>query len=93
MSQGDRFLDSSPDFLIFTSIEEIANAIIRLIVTVQSAPRIYCDTAGVPWQVREKEVEQLRLITFTVQLILFVTVQFRSSFTVTTVSIIMIYRG
>ena len=22
-------------------------------VTVQSVPRIYCDTAGVPWQIRE----------------------------------------
>ena len=22
-------------------------------VTIQSVPRIYCDTAGVPWQVRE----------------------------------------
>ena len=30
------------------------------VVTVQSAPRIYCDTAGVPWQVRETNVEQPR---------------------------------
>ena len=29
-------------------------------VTAQSGPRIYCDTAGVPWQVREKKVEQPR---------------------------------